>query len=102
VISRVVTGEPVPVGRDEPFQWMADKHEFGKVSHSVFERVVQIIGEKGLHWIFAVGIYGRDERQVVRLYRPRKNQHESLQVRAGHLITISFVNRFSAFCVVTY
>ncbi len=44
VIYRVVTSEFVPVGRDEPFERMADENEFGKVAHSVLDRVVQIVG----------------------------------------------------------
>ncbi len=44
VVYRVVTSEFVPVGRDEPFERMADENEFGEIARSVLDRVVQIVG----------------------------------------------------------
>ncbi len=40
VVFRVVTGEFVPVGGDEPFEGMANEKEFGEIACSVLDRVV--------------------------------------------------------------
>jgi hypothetical protein len=44
VVYRVVTGQFVQVGGDEPFEGMANEKEFGEIARSVLDRVVQIVG----------------------------------------------------------
>ncbi len=87
IIFRVVAGDSVPVGRDEPFKRVANENEFGEVAQSVFERVIQMASVQHCHGISVVNDRPRNGRQVIRLNnRLRKDQHEPLQVGAGHLI----------------
>jgi hypothetical protein len=51
VIIRVVAGDSVPVGRDEPFEREAHENEFGGVAHSVFERVIRMVSVQHCHGI---------------------------------------------------
>lgn len=74
--------------RCEPFKRVANENEFGEVAQSVFERVIQMASVQHCHGISVVNDRPRNGRQVIiRLNnRLRKDQHEPLQVGAGHLI----------------
>jgi hypothetical protein len=85
VVHQVVDAEFVLVGRDEPFERMVDENEFGEIARPILDRVVQSFGVQDWHGIFCKDFGFGNGRQVVGLYRPVKNQHESHQIPAGHL-----------------
>ena len=86
---RVVTGQFILIGRDEPFERMPDEKEF-RVVITDDESVVEMFGVQRSHWIAIVNFSFWNGRQVGRVDDgTREDQHEPLQIRTGHLMGYS-------------